>query len=124
MLRPHDRLALVCSGLFGAAGTGGAAYAAHGGGDASLAAIAAAIAFVHAPALLALGLAGERLRGSFVPVLGMIVGVVLFSGDLAMRLATGGRLFAMAAPTGGSVLILSWLAVAVLALLPKRARTS
>ena len=110
------RIAVLFAGLFGAAGTGGAAYAAHGGGDASLAAIAAAIAFVHAPTLLALGLGGERLRGAAWPIFGMILGTVLFSGDLAMRLATGDRLFFNAAPAGGSILILSWLLVGVLSL--------
>ena len=120
MTRLSLRLALVFSGLFGAAGTGGAAYAAHGGGQAGLAATGAAIAFVHAPTLLALGLAGDRLRGAIVPVIGMIVGVLLFSGDLVMRLATGERLFANAAPLGGSVLFLAWLSLAVLALLPAR----
>ncbi|WP_062219409.1 DUF423 domain-containing protein [Aureimonas sp. D3] len=123
MTRLSLRIAVVFAGLFGAAGTGGAAYAAHGGGDASLAAIAAAIAFVHAPALLALGLGGERLRGAAWPIFGMIIGVVLFSGDLAMRVATGDRLFFNAAPTGGSILILSWLLVSVLSLRGTRSPT-
>ena len=114
------RLPVVFAGLFGAFGTAGAAFAAHGGADAQLAAIAAAIAFVHAPALLALGLAGERLRAPLVPGIGMCLGVALFSGDLAARIVTGGRLFANAAPTGGTILIVSWLALAVLACLPAR----
>lgn len=121
MSRPSLRIAVLFAGLFGAAGTGGAAYAAHGGGDAGLASIAAAIAFVHAPALLALGLGGERLRGATWPIAGMILGVLLFSGDLAMRLWTGDRLFFNAAPTGGSILILSWLLVSILALRAPRA---
>ena len=118
MLRPVSRVAIVFAGLFGAFGTGGAAFAAHGGNDANLAAIAAAIAFVHAPALLALGLQGARLKAAALPIAGMILGVLLFSGDLASRIATGERLFSNAAPLGGSFLILAWLALAVLAVLP------
>ena len=114
------RLPVFFAGLFGASGTAGAAFAAHGGADAQLAAIAAAIAFVHAPALLALGLGGERLRAPLVPGIGMCLGVMLFSGDLATRIFTGGRLFANAAPAGGTILILSWLAFTVLACLPAK----
>ncbi|MEF2550516.1 DUF423 domain-containing protein [Aurantimonas sp. A2-1-M11] len=105
---------VVFAGLFGAAGIAGAAVAAHGGGDAQLAAIAAAIAVVHAPTLLAL--AGLR---SYLPRLAgsagflAIIGTLCFSGDLAARVAWDDRLFTNAAPIGGSLLILSWMVVAV-----------
>lgn len=115
------RAFVAAAGLLGAAGTAGAAFAAHGGAQANLVAIAAAIAFVHAPALLVLGLApvgSLRLRG--LPGGLMILGTLLFSGDLAMRAVTGSRLFVNAAPIGGTVLILGWLSLAVLALLPRR----
>ncbi len=104
---------VIFAGLFGAAGIAGAALAAHGG-DIRLVATAAAIALVHAPALL--GLVALR---PVLPTLseiaggGMIVGTVLFSGDLASRTALGDRLFVNAAPTGGMVLIAAWLLVAV-----------
>ncbi len=112
---------VAAAGLLGAAGTAGAAFAAHGGAQASLVAIAAAIAFVHAPALLALGLAPHGiLRARVVPGVLMILGTLLFSGDLAMRAISGDRLFANAAPIGGSVLILAWASLVVLALLPAR----
>ncbi|RIY01912.1 DUF423 domain-containing protein [Aureimonas flava] len=115
------RSLVAAAGLLGAAGTAGAAFAAHGGAQANLVAIAAAIAFVHAPALLALGLVPPgALRGRTVAGGLMILGTILFSGDLAMRAVGGERLFANAAPIGGSVLILAWLAVAVLALVPRR----
>ncbi|WP_061932086.1 DUF423 domain-containing protein [Aureimonas sp. AU22] len=115
------RILVAAAGLFGAAGTAGAAFAAHGGADANLVAIAAAIAFVHAPALLALGLApGGTLRARFLPGGLMFLGTVLFSGDLAMRAVAGSRLFANAAPIGGTVLIAGWLSLVVLALLPRR----
>ena len=44
-----------------------------------------------------------------------VLGAALFSGDIALRAFTGHRLFAMAAPTGGTILIIAWLALAVIA---------
>jgi uncharacterized membrane protein YgdD (TMEM256/DUF423 family) len=41
-----------------------------------------------------------------------IVGAVFFSGDIALRAFAGHRLFPMAAPTGGIVLIVAWLGLA------------
>lgn len=115
------RILIAAAGLFGAAGTAGAAFAAHGGAQASLVAIAAAIAFVHAPALLALGLAPHgALRGRGLPGALMVLGTLLFSGDLAMRAIAGTRLFVNAAPIGGSVLILAWASLVMLAFLPRR----
>jgi uncharacterized membrane protein YgdD (TMEM256/DUF423 family) len=38
-----------------------------------------------------------------------LVGAVLFSGDIALRAFAGQRLFAMAAPSGGIILILAGL---------------
>jgi uncharacterized membrane protein YgdD (TMEM256/DUF423 family) len=43
----------------------------------------------------------------------LLVGVSLFSGDIALRTFTGNRLFPMAAPTGGTTMIIGWLIVAV-----------
>jgi uncharacterized membrane protein YgdD (TMEM256/DUF423 family) len=45
-----------------------------------------------------------------------IVGAALFSGDIALRVFAGHRLFAMAAPTGGTILIAAWLALAGVAI--------
>ena len=102
------------AGLFGAAGVAGAAVAAHGGGSAQLAATAATIALVHAPSLLGLAAFVSRMP-RLAPLSGLliIVGTLLFSGDLAARIAGGERLFANAAPIGGSLLIAGWLVVAV-----------
>jgi uncharacterized membrane protein YgdD (TMEM256/DUF423 family) len=50
----------------------------------------------------------------------MILGTLLFSGDVALRAVTGERLFANAAPIGGTILILAWLMLAILAVLPRR----
>jgi uncharacterized membrane protein YgdD (TMEM256/DUF423 family) len=41
----------------------------------------------------------------------------LFSGDLALRAFAGHRLFPMAAPTGGIILIAAWLALAAAAVI-------
>ena len=43
---------------------------------------------------------------------GLALGACLFSADLASRAFLDDRLFPMAAPTGGSLMILSWLALA------------
>jgi len=45
-----------------------------------------------------------------------VFGAALFSGDIALRAFSGHRLFVMAAPTGGIVLIAAWLALAVAAI--------
>ena len=47
---------------------------------------------------------------------GWVLGCALFSGDIALRAFAGHRLFPMAAPAGGTILILSWLALGVAAL--------
>lgn len=105
--------ALVFAGLFGAFGIAGAALAAHGG-DSRLVAIAAGMALVHAPALLALAtLPPERLRLAALAAALLVLGTLLFSGDLAARHFFGDRLFVNAAPTGGLVLILGWLTVSI-----------
>ncbi|KAA0972310.1 DUF423 domain-containing protein [Aureimonas fodinaquatilis] len=107
---------IVFAGLFGAAGTAGAAYAAHATSS-PLPAIGSAIALVHAPALLALALAPAQLiTARHVPGAMLIAGVLLFSGDLASRLVFDARLFANAAPSGGMLLILGWLSIAVCAI--------
>ncbi|GGD27157.1 DUF423 domain-containing protein [Aureimonas glaciei] len=104
---------LMAAGLLGALGVGGAALAAHGG-DNRLIAIAAAIALVHAPCLIALAaVPAENLRLAMPAALLMVVGTLLFSGDLAARTFLGDRLFANAAPAGGMILIGGWLLVAI-----------
>jgi uncharacterized membrane protein YgdD (TMEM256/DUF423 family) len=50
-----------------------------------------------------------------------VIGAGLFAGDLTLRHYAGHGLFPMAAPTGGTLLIASWLALAVAAAWPKRA---
>jgi uncharacterized membrane protein YgdD (TMEM256/DUF423 family) len=45
----------------------------------------------------------------------MLLGVALFSGDIALRGFEVGQLFPSAAPVGGSLTILSWVLVSVAA---------
>ncbi len=45
-----------------------------------------------------------------------VLGAVLFSGDIAMRAFAAHRLFPMAAPSGGMILIGAWLALTVAAI--------
>lgn len=116
-----SRLFLVIAGLFGACGVGLAAAAAHIGGP--FLGSASQMLLVHAPVLLALGLFGAfgGLRGRALAIGGLVVlaGVVLFSGDLALRNFAGRNLFSMAAPTGGTLMMAGWIILAVSGLLPK-----
>jgi uncharacterized membrane protein YgdD (TMEM256/DUF423 family) len=100
---------LLAAGLAGASGVGLSAAAAHaGGGNLGT---AATMLLVHAPAFLALGLLGAswimRVGGAV-----LLLGLLLFAGDLLSRDFLGGRLFPMAAPTGGVAMIAGWLIVA------------
>src|ERR1035437_5692230 len=52
---------------------------------------------------------------------GFVVAAALFPADLSLRQFAGHSLFPYAAPTGGTLLILSWLALAVAAAWPRRA---
>ncbi len=59
------------------------------------------------------GAALARIRPGFlIAGLLLLVGVSLFSGDIAARTVLGHRLFPMAAPTGGSIMIFGWLVLA------------
>jgi uncharacterized membrane protein YgdD (TMEM256/DUF423 family) len=96
-------------GLFGAAGI--AAYAAAAHSTEGHVATIAPILFIHAPAFLALSILAKISRAASFGGLVLILGLVLFIGDLLSRDYAGNRLFAFAAPLGGSLLILGWLVV-------------
>ena len=51
---------------------------------------------------------------------GFVIAAGLFAGDLTLRQYAGHGLFPMAAPTGGTLLIVSWLVLAVAAAWPRR----
>ena len=105
------RLVLLAAGLAGMAGIMAAAAASHAGESRNLSAIAA-ICLAHAPALLALGLAGQGrlLRGAGLV---LAAGTLVFAGDLGVREWLGHGLFIGAAPLGGGAMILGWAAIAV-----------
>ena len=112
-----SRLLILAGGVCGAAGVALSAIAAHGASTNT--ATAATFLLVHAPALLAIGLVDFNAVLRWAALL-LFVGVALFSGDLVMRDFAYDRLFAMAAPAGGILMILGWLGVAVAALFPRR----
>ncbi|MBA8876642.1 DUF423 domain-containing protein [Phyllobacterium myrsinacearum] len=100
-------------GLIGAAGIAAYAAAAHSA-SAHMATIAP-ILFIHAPAFLALAVLAKTSRAAYLGGLVLLLGLMLFIGDLASRDITGDRLFPGAAPVGGTLLILGWLLIAATA---------
>ena len=87
---------------------------------------ASLLLLIHAAAVLAAaGLIPQRLLWpplALLAIAGFILGAALFAADISMRAFAGNRLFPMAAPIGGTLLILSWLAVAGASLANMRRR--
>jgi len=110
---------LVVACLMGACGVALAAAAAHAAPGAGLDG-AAYLLLLHAVAVLgAATLTAEEMLWrplGLVAMAGFVAGGALFAGDVAMRAFAGHRLFPMAAPTGGTLLMLSWLLLAVAAI--------
>ncbi|MGN6551001.1 MAG: DUF423 domain-containing protein [Pararhizobium sp.] len=115
----YSRIVTLIAGLMGAAGVAMAAAAAHVG-ETRFFGPAAAMCLVHAPALLALD--ARRPRPPLMTLASALLGggTILFSGDLAMRALENRSAFALAAPTGGTLMILGWVAIALAALVPSR----
>lgn len=115
----YDRMIQFAAGLLGAAGVAAAAAGAHGAAYPNMATLAF-ILLVHAVAILAvlaLGAGHHASRLLFRTAAGvMLIGLLLFGGDLALRDLAGARMFPFAAPIGGSALILAWVLVALAAL--------
>ena len=112
-----DTALLVAGALVGGLGVALAAIAAHaGGGNLDT---ASRFLLLHAPALLAIGgLAGARLvhpAAGRIAGFTMLVGLVLFCGDLTIRALWGIAPLRLAAPAGGLLLISAWLGVAIAA---------
>ncbi len=112
---PASLLAAIAA-LLGAAGVALAAASTHAAGG-ELGRTASEFLILHAAALLGISAHARTLvKGAGVTLLAgaaLALGTVLFSGDLAMRAFEGEKLFPMAAPIGGSLMILSWLALAL-----------
>ena len=118
-----SRILIVLAGVMGADGVILAAAAAHQPDAARLASASSMLLF-HATALLGTVALAERgvihLRFGILAATGFVVATALFAGDLTLRHYAGHGLFTMAAPTGGALLIASWLLLAVAAAWPRR----
>ena len=117
------RILVILAGIMGADGVILAAASAHQP-DASRLASASSMLLFHATAVLAVVALAERgvidARIGIAAALGFVIATGLFAGDLTLRQYAGHGLFPMAAPTGGTLLIISWLALAVCAAWPRR----
>lgn len=113
----YSRLVVFVAGILGAAGVALAAAAAHAG-TVRFFGPAAAMCLVHAPALLAINARQPRPRLATVASALLGGGTVIFSGDLATRAILDHAAFPMAAPIGGTLMILGWVAVALSAFAP------
>jgi len=116
------RFYLFVAMLAGAAGVGLQALGTHlGSADAT---IAGQFLLFHAPAMMGVVILRRveylRARPASLLLGLMMIGLVLFSGDLAMRGLLQRPMFRMAAPAGGGVLIVSWLLLSLLTLVPRR----
>jgi uncharacterized membrane protein YgdD (TMEM256/DUF423 family) len=117
------RILIVLAAIMGADGVILAASSAHQA-DASRLASASSMLLFHASAALAIVALVERTtihaRIGLTAAFGLVIAAALFAGDLTLRQYAGHGLFPMAAPTGGTLLIVSWLTLAVSAAWPRR----
>jgi uncharacterized membrane protein YgdD (TMEM256/DUF423 family) len=109
---------LLLAGVMGACGVALAAAAAHGTPATGLDSAAWLLLF-HATAVLGVAsLASQHLLWRPLGLAAMacfVAGGALFAGDIAMRAFAGHRLFPMAAPAGGTLLLIGWLVLAAAA---------
>ena len=118
-----SQILLALAGLMGAAGIALAAAGAHGKPGAGLDSagyllLMHAVAVLAATALLRAGVFYRPL--ALASLCGFVAGSSLFAGDVAARAYAGGKLFPMAAPAGGMIMIASWLVLAAAALAGSR----
>jgi uncharacterized membrane protein YgdD (TMEM256/DUF423 family) len=117
------RILVALAAVMGADGVILAAATAHQS-DANRLAAASSMLLFHATAVLATAALIERSiihpKIGITAAFGFVVAAALFAGDLTLRQYAGHSLFPMAAPTGGTLLILSWLVLAVAAVWPRR----
>jgi uncharacterized membrane protein YgdD (TMEM256/DUF423 family) len=78
----------------------------------------------HARAVLAVVPLAERgvlhVGIGIASAFGFVIAAALFAGDLTLRQYAGHRLFALAAPLGGGLLVVSWLSLAMATAWPRR----
>jgi uncharacterized membrane protein YgdD (TMEM256/DUF423 family) len=117
------RILVILAGVIGADGVILAAASAHQPDATGLAAASSMLLF-HATAVLAVVALAERgvihPRIGIAAAFGFVIAAALFAGDLTLRHYAGHSLFSMAAPTGGTLLIVSWLLLAVAAAWPRQ----
>jgi uncharacterized membrane protein YgdD (TMEM256/DUF423 family) len=113
------RSPLVLAGiaaLMGAAGVALAAAGVHANGG-ELAERGALFLLLHASAALAIAAHARTARASAraLVIVGFVMeaGAALFSAELAMHIFSGERIFPFAAPIGGTTMMLSWIALAI-----------
>lgn len=118
-----SRILVVLAGVMGADGVILAAASAHQADAARLASASSMLLF-HALAVLGTAALAERgvihARIGILAASGFVLAAALFAGDLTLRQYAGHGLFPFAAPTGGTLLIASWLGLAVAAAWPRR----
>jgi uncharacterized membrane protein YgdD (TMEM256/DUF423 family) len=117
--RRHLNILVSVAGAFGFVGVALGAFGAHGlrgrlgPGGLEIWKTAVLYHLVHAVVLLALALAGERLRAArFVAVM-FVIGVVIFSGSLYALALTGQGWLGAVTPFGGAAFLTGWLTLAV-----------
>ena len=112
---------LVFAGLMGAGGVTLSAVGTHAYPGAGLD-TAGQILLFHAATVLGVAAAIDRgllARAVAIPAAwGLVLGSLLFAGDVSLPIYAGIGLFPQAAPTGGVILIVSWIATAVAAATP------
>ena len=115
------RILIILAGVMGVDGVILAAASAHQG-DAARLVPASSMLLFHATAVLAVVALAERgvihARIGIASAFGFVLAAALFAGDLTLRQYAGHGLFPM--PSGGTLLIVSWLALAVAAAWPRR----
>ena len=116
------RILVILAGIMGADGVILAAASAHQP-DAMRLASASSMLLFHATAVCAVVALTERgvihAGIGIAAAFGFVIAAALFAGDLTLRQYAGHSLFTFAAPTGGTLLIVSWLVLAVAAAWPK-----
>lgn len=118
-----ERLLLLLGALAGLAGVMAAAASAHVTGSDNLKTASQFLLFhapllAAAPAIVRSGAVHRHI--ALLALMITVIGVTLFSGQLALGALKQASLFAMAAPTGGTLLMLGWALLGVSALVPAR----
>lgn len=116
------RILVILAGIMGADGVILAAVAAHQS-DAARLLPASSMLLFHTTAVLATVALAERgivsAKGGLAAAFGFVVASALFAGDLCARHFAGHSLFPFAAPTGGTLLIASWVVLVIAATWPR-----